>query len=85
MYAQELPDKSYDSSGETLDITIPSPSFSGHGSVEFSAILTTPDLNSNYGEPFYLLTLIILINTALVRILLKSGISNGTMAGFYSN
>lgn len=44
LYAQELPDKTYDSSDETLDITIPSPSFSGQGLGEDDTSITAGDI-----------------------------------------
>jgi hypothetical protein len=44
LYAQELPEKTDDSSDETLDITIPSPSFSGQGLEEGDASITARDI-----------------------------------------
>ena len=44
LYAQELPDKTDDSSDETLDITIPSPSFSGQGVGEDDTSITAGDI-----------------------------------------
>ena len=44
LYAQELPDKTDDSSDETLDITIPSPSFSGQGLGEDDTSITAGDI-----------------------------------------
>jgi hypothetical protein len=44
LYAQELPDKTDDSSDETLDITIPSPSFSGQGLGEVDTSITAGDI-----------------------------------------
>ena len=43
-YAQELPDKTDDSSDETLDITIPSPSFSGQGLGEDNTSITAGNI-----------------------------------------
>ena len=43
LYAQGLPDKADDSSDETLDITIPSPSFSGQGLGEDDTSITAGD------------------------------------------
>jgi hypothetical protein len=43
-YAQELPDKTDDSSDETLDITIPAPSFSGQGLGEDDTSITAGDI-----------------------------------------
>jgi hypothetical protein len=43
-YAQELPEKTDDSSDETLDITIPSPLFSGQGLDEDDVSITTGDI-----------------------------------------
>ena len=43
-YAQEQPDKTDDSSDETLDITIPSPSFSGQGLGEDDTSITAGDI-----------------------------------------
>ncbi|HEX5977164.1 MAG TPA: hypothetical protein VFY68_07790 [Nitrososphaeraceae archaeon] len=44
LYAQGLPDKADDSSDETLDITIPSPSFSGQGLGEDDTSITAGDI-----------------------------------------
>lgn len=44
LYAQELPDKTDDSSDETLDITTPSPSFSGQGLGEDDTSITAGDI-----------------------------------------
>lgn len=44
LYAQELPDKTHDSSDETLDITIPSPSFSGQGLGEDDTSITAGNI-----------------------------------------
>jgi hypothetical protein len=44
LYAQEFPDKIDDSSDETLDITIPSPSFSGQGLGEDDTSITAGDI-----------------------------------------
>jgi hypothetical protein len=44
LYAQELPDKVDDSSDETLDITIPSPSSSGQGLGEDDTSITAGDI-----------------------------------------
>ena len=44
LYAQELPDKTDDSSDETLDITIPSPSFSGQGLGEDNTSITAGNI-----------------------------------------
>ena len=44
LYAQELPDKADDSSDETLDITIPSPSSSGQGLGEDDTSITAGDI-----------------------------------------
>ena len=44
LYAQELPDKTDDSSDETLDITVPSPSFSGQGLGEDDTSITAGDI-----------------------------------------
>ena len=43
-YAQELPEKTDDSSDETLDITIQSPSFSGQGLEEDDTSITAVDI-----------------------------------------
>jgi hypothetical protein len=43
-YAQELPEKTDDSSDETLDITIQSPSFSGQGLEEDDTSITPGDI-----------------------------------------
>ena len=43
-YAQELPEKTDDSSDETLDITIQSPSFSGQGLEEDNTSITPGDI-----------------------------------------
>jgi hypothetical protein len=61
-YAQELPEKTYDRSDETLDITIPSPSFSGQGLEEDDTSITAGDIieeeegndQGNNGIPFEL-------------------------------
>lgn len=44
LYAQELPDKANDSSDETLDITIPSPSSSGQGLGEDDTSITAGNI-----------------------------------------
>jgi hypothetical protein len=44
LYAQELPDKVDDSSDETLDITIPSPSSSGQGLGEDDTSITADNI-----------------------------------------
>ena len=44
LYAQGLQDKADDSSDETLDITIPSPSFSGQGLGEDDTSITAGDI-----------------------------------------
>lgn len=44
LYAQELPDKADDSSDETLDITIPSPSSSGQGLGEDDTSITAGNI-----------------------------------------
>jgi hypothetical protein len=44
LYAQELPDKADDSSDETLDITIPSPSSSGQGLGEDDTSITADNI-----------------------------------------
>jgi hypothetical protein len=50
-YAQEQPDKTDDSSDETLDITIPSPSFSGQGLGEDDTSITAGDIiDENQGN-----------------------------------
>ena len=50
-YAQELPDKTDDSSDETLDITIPSPSFSGQELGEDDSSLNAGDIiEQNQGD-----------------------------------
>jgi hypothetical protein len=43
-YAQDLPVKTGDTSGETLDIIIPSPSFSGQGLEEDDTSITPSDI-----------------------------------------
>ena len=44
LYAQELPDKTDDSSDEIPDITMPSPSFSGQGLDEGDTSITADDI-----------------------------------------
>jgi hypothetical protein len=43
-YAEELPEKTDDSSDQTLDITIQSPSFSGQGLEEDNTSITPGDI-----------------------------------------
>jgi hypothetical protein len=58
LYVQELPDKTDDSSDETLDITIPSPSFSGQGLGEDDTRITAGHIieedQGNDDSPFEL-------------------------------
>ena len=49
-YAQELPEKTDDSSDETLDITIQSPLFSGRGSEEDDTSITPGDIVEGEGN-----------------------------------
>ena len=44
LYAQELPETTDDSSDETPDITMPSPSFSGQGLDEGDTSITADDI-----------------------------------------
>lgn len=56
-YAQELPDKTDDSSEETLDITIPSPSLGqglGEGDTSITAGYIIEEDQGNNGIPFEL-------------------------------
>lgn len=57
LYAQELPDKTDDSSDETLDITIPSPSLGqelGEGDTSITASDIIEEDQGNNGIPFEL-------------------------------